>query len=541
MGVFVDYTDGFNLDNSFSSALMSTGLSGPFGSTQWTLNFTLSGKAGAIVLSGVNFVKSGSAYSGIVNSFDLSFGGVHHYTLTNLSVSLALIVSAFQAASPSALHNALYSGNDTFDLDNAHPDNGYAMFGGGGADTFQFYDGWCSTEGGVDGGAGADTLVLNGGYAGTILLKLGAQVGASVNLASIETVRLGAGHDYTLEHRSASGYGALTIDGAALGAGDELTVLRSTSEQFGRYIISGGAGADNLSGGDDAAGDILSGNGGDDVLDGGAGNDRIDGGVGADTINAGAGADIIDLSAGGADYALGGVGGDTFILGGGAAGVVVNGGAGADTALLSAFGAFSIALTGIETLKLGMTGAGAVTLSDAVVAAGASLTVNGAGLNRLILDGRAETDGSLNVVGSTGADTLTGGALNDVLQGNRGSDTLNGGFGADILTGGIGADFFLFRSKLGAGNVDHISDFDVASDLIQLDNAIFKRITSEGVLEDGAFWKGADAHDADDRIIYDPSTGALMYDLDGNRAGAALQFATLATGLDLTAADFVVV
>ena len=40
--------------------------------------------------------------------------------------------------------------------------------------------------------------------------------------------------------------------------------------------------------------------------------------------------------------------------------------------------------------------------------------------------------------------------------------------------------------------------------------------------------------------VYNPATGALSYDVNGNAAGGATQFATLATGLALTNADFVV-
>ena len=46
----------------------------------------------------------------------------------------------------------------------------------------------------------------------------------------------------------------------------------------------------------------------------------------------------------------------------------------------------------------------------------------------------------LNLIGTTGDDTLTGSLGNDILQGGAGNDTLNGGYGADILEGGIGQD-----------------------------------------------------------------------------------------------------
>ena len=49
------------------------------------------------------------------------------------------------------------------------------------------------------------------------------------------------------------------------------------------------------------------------------------------------------------------------------------------------------------------------------------------------------------------------------------------------------------------------------------------------------------AQDADDRIIYETDTGELYYDFNGNVAGGGVEFATLATTLGLTNADFVVI
>lgn len=142
------------------------------------------------------------------------------------------------------------------------------------------------------------------------------------------------------------------------------------------------------------------------------------------------------------------------------------------------------------------------------------------------------------VSGGLGADTINGGDGADTLYGRNGVDTLDGGLGNDTLSGGNEADTFVFSTALGAGNVDVIQFYSVADDTIQLDVDVFTTI-GLGTLAANAFVIGVAAADSDDRIIYNPATGALYYDADGNGGGAAVQFATLGTGLALTAADFV--
>jgi cysteinyl-tRNA synthetase len=52
---------------------------------------------------------------------------------------------------------------------------------------------------------------------------------------------------------------------------------------------------------------------------------------------------------------------------------------------------------------------------------------------------------------------------------------------------------------------------------------------------------GTESLDADDRIIYDPITGNIYFDVDGTLGDdVPVLFATMAPGLALTAADFVV-
>ncbi len=136
--------------------------------------------------------------------------------------------------------------------------------------------------------------------------------------------------------------------------------------------------------------------------------------------------------------------------------------------------------------------------------------------------------------GVAGADTLTGGG---------GSDLLDGGLAADTLTGNAGEDSFRFSTELGAGNVDRITDFNVANDTILLDSLTFASVGGDGALALGALYGSAAgvAHDADDRIIYDTDSGALSYDADGSGQAAAIQFAQLSTNLNLSSADFVVI
>ena len=117
---------------------------------------------------------------------------------------------------------------------------------------------------------------------------------------------------------------------------------------------------------------------------------------------------------------------------------------------------------------------------------------------------------------------------------------LDGKGGADLLTGLGGADSFAFTTALGAGNIDTIGDFSVADDTIRLENAVFTGLAA-GALAAGAFNTGAAASQADDRIVYNSATGALLFDADGAGGAAAVQFATLSGGLALTSADFLVV
>jgi Ca2+-binding RTX toxin-like protein len=158
-------------------------------------------------------------------------------------------------------------------------------------------------------------------------------------------------------------------------------------------------------------------------------------------------------------------------------------------------------------------------------------------------------------VGSVGNDSLSGGSNNDTLDGSAGSDvlwgasgddTLVGGLGSDVLTGGTGNDFFDF-TKVGTDGdlshygIDQITDFSKVSgntDHIRLDDALFAGIGTAGSPLAAAFKLDGTAVDANDRIIYDQTTGGHSDDADVRGSGVAVQFAHLTPGTVLTLSDF---
>ncbi len=152
------------------------------------------------------------------------------------------------------------------------------------------------------------------------------------------------------------------------------------------------------------------------------------------------------------------------------------------------------------------------------------------------------------LLGGLGHDHLYGGADADTLDGGAGDDVLFGGAGPDVLYGRAGKDAFVFDTKPnGTHNVDTIKDFKVRDDSIWLAASTFKAIGHAGTdsspahLKGAFFWKGTAAHDSNDHVIYDPSSGALFYDRDGTGAAAQVRIAQLATHLKMTAKDFFVV
>ena len=168
------------------------------------------------------------------------------------------------------------------------------------------------------------------------------------------------------------------------------------------------------------------------------------------------------------------------------------------------------------------------------VRSSATFTLAGGHVERLTLTGSAAIKG-------------TGNDLANVIVGNGAKNSIIGGLGNDTLTGGGGDDIFLFnRTPHSSTNADVITDFAHSSgndDSIRLDDAAFQGLTEGRQLAANQFYVGTNgAHDADDRIIYNATTGALYFDRDGSGAGyGAVKFAVIANHIPLTAADFLIV
>ena len=155
-------------------------------------------------------------------------------------------------------------------------------------------------------------------------------------------------------------------------------------------------------------------------------------------------------------------------------------------------------------------------------------------------------NGNNTLSGAAGDDHLWGFGGRDGLNGGAGNDWLAGGTGLDTLTGGAGADSFVFREPPFNSNFERITDFASGSDELRVDDAAFTAIGALGdfAAGDDRFHAAAGARagmDAEDRLIYDTSTGTLYYDADGSGAGGQSFVATLQGAPALVASDITVI
>ena len=144
-----------------------------------------------------------------------------------------------------------------------------------------------------------------------------------------------------------------------------------------------------------------------------------------------------------------------------------------------------------------------------------------------------------SLVGSALGDALRGDGASNRLDGGDGNDTLSGGLGRDELVGAGGRDNFVFDATLGKTNADRIAGFKAKADTILLDGDLFLGLDA-GSLKENAFFEGAKAHDANDRLIL-TDKGRLLFDVDGKGGDKALLFAKLGKDADLSHHDFIVI
>ena len=396
--------------------------------------------------------------------------------------------------------------------------------------------------------------------------------------AGNDTMTGGAGDDtYILDSAldvvvEAAGGGTDTVNSAVdytLGA--ELENLLLT----GVAINGTGNAANNVITGN-VVNNVLSGLAGNDTLDGGAGNDTLNGGIGNDRLVGGAGLDVFQfntaLAADNVDAVADFATGDVLQL---------------DRAIFSALSA-GTTLTAAEFLSgagvaaatngqqriLHDTTTGALRYdSDGNGAAAAVLFANlnvGAPLTAAaialtgtgvtppppptpgVINGTVNADNLLGTAandtinGLAGNDTINGAAGNDAINGGAGNDDLNGGTGVDALTGGTGADTFRFDAN-GPANSDQITDFNIAEgDRIALAASVFTDIGNAGAgLTAAQFLAGpgvVSATSRAQRILFNTTTGALFWDVDGSRNNnAPIQFATVNPVAALTNTQFILV
>jgi Ca2+-binding RTX toxin-like protein len=406
---------------------------------------------------------------------------------------------------------------------------------------------------------GNDTLKGGGGYD-----RLAGDGGNDILMggADGDYMHGGAGYDTaSYEGSSAGVVVSLITDSAAYGdaQGDQLDSIENLtgSNHYdnligdnGTNVLNGLRGNDTLKG--YGGSDTLRGEDGDDIMDGGAGYDTMFGGPGNDTYlvdsldwlveSGGQGFDVARTST---DFALT-PGADIERLEttdpNGTANLLLYGNDSGNEIIGNNGHNYIDGRGGVDQ----MTGRGG---NDTYIVDHANDSVfesggqgNDAVYAYVSWTLTAGSDVEVLIAASANNMNLTGNASGNVLRGNNANNTLNGGDGRDELTGFGGQDGFLFNTPLNAAtNVDVITDFNVADDVILLDQAIFSSSLGLGNISSGELVIGPAAQDANDRIIYDSNTGALFYDNDGVGGNAQVQFAELPRGLALTNLDFLVV
>ena len=236
--------------------------------------------------------------------------------------------------------------------------------------------------------------------------------------------------------------------------------------------------------------------GGGSVINGTAGNDTLTGTAGNDTIN--------------------GLGGNDLVLAGSSGGAdVINGGAGFDS---------------IEFASRA-TSAVVVDFAAGTITGGSSGTISFTGIERVVA-------GNFN-------DSLTGNAERRRTSPARPAPTRSGERAASIRCGAAAGPTRSSSARPEAPTPTRVRDWASGSDKVALDNSPMSALGAMGnfAAGDARFWHSSTgtAHDANDRVVYNTSTGSLYYDADGSGAGAAQLIATFQGAPGVAATDITVI
>ncbi|MFB9985485.1 beta strand repeat-containing protein [Mesorhizobium kowhaii] len=412
----------------------------------------------------------------------------------------------------------------------------------------------------INGGASADTLsglggddtisgdagndIVNGG-AGSDKLFGGADTDTLNGDAGADTMSGGTGNDtYWVDN---AGDKVIELNGQGTDNVQTYVSFNLSGQEIENLALRSNG---NINGTGNSIANVITGNSGVNIINGLGGADTMSGAQGNDTYYVdNAGDHVIEASGQGTDGVFSSV---SFNL------------SGQELENLTLTGAGNINGTGnsIANIITGNSGNNVIDgLGGADTMSGAqgsdTYYVDNAGDHVIEVNGQG-TDNvqafvSFNLSGQelenlalrTGASINgTGNSIANIITGNSGANVINGLGGNDTLSGSTGNDTFVFTTALNAStNVDHITDFSVVEDTIQVDNAIFAALGGNGTLTAAQFVKNTTglAGDGNDHIIYETDTGWLTYDSNGSAAGGSTHFATLAANLALTNADFVVV
>ena len=227
---------------------------------------------------------------------------------------------------------------------------------------------------------------------GTLTLKLSDQNGATVTAQELTLVNAALGSGDLLKVDAATDFNSDTLN------------LDASADTDASVSVSGGVGADTLTGANSSVGDTLIGGFGNDSLTGGAGHDSVTGGGGNDTI-------VMSIASSSIDTLDAGAQTDWLVINGTAPGTVLmnlDAGANADQ------------LTKIN---------------------GVNETINQSNFENV--DASALAGAGLNATAISSGSEIIGSAQNDTLTGGIGNDTFTGGAGSDSITGGNGDDLFI--------------------------------------------------------------------------------------------------